>query len=122
MVTMWLSRIGYWLTHCLFEPKAGEAVPLEQWVLDRLPEDYRLAVWLHFCEGMTYSELADALAVSEAGARGRLREGVRLFQDYLARLAIATPAPVAVMALGGGGSSLAPRRLLKNLKEIVRMV
>ena len=89
--------------------------------MDRLPVDYRLAVWLHLCEGMSSSEVAETLAVSEAGARGRLREGLKLFQSYLARLGIATPAPAVVLALGGGQASVAHKRLLKNLGDVVRM-
>ena len=52
--------------------------------LDRLPEEYRLAVSLCEVEGLSYSEAAEALDVPVGTVRSRLFRGRRALRDKLA--------------------------------------
>ena len=52
--------------------------------LDKLPEEYRLAVALCDAEGLSYQEAADALEVPVGTIRSRLFRGRRILRDRLA--------------------------------------
>lgn len=54
--------------------------------LDRMPEEYRLAVALCDVEEMTYEEAADALGVPVGTVRSRLFRGRRILRDKVAPL------------------------------------
>jgi len=62
-----------------------------------LPEHYRLPVWLHYCEGLSSPEVADALSLSENTVRSQLSRGVEEL-----RLALSSSGPaltgIAVLA------------------------
>ncbi|MCW8133970.1 MAG: sigma-70 family RNA polymerase sigma factor, partial [Planctomycetota bacterium] len=44
--------------------------------LERLPEHYRLPVWLHYIEGLTSVEVGKALGISENTVRSQIRRGL----------------------------------------------
>jgi RNA polymerase sigma-70 factor, ECF subfamily len=52
--------------------------------LDKLPEEYRLAVSLCDSEGLSYQEAADALEVPVGTVRSRLFRGRRILRERLA--------------------------------------
>jgi RNA polymerase sigma-70 factor (ECF subfamily) len=54
--------------------------------VDRLPEEYRLAIALCDVEGLTYDEAAAALDVPVGTVRSRLFRGRRILRSRLARL------------------------------------
>ena len=49
-----------------------------------LPEHYRLPVWLHYCEGLSSPEVADALSLSENTVRSQLSRGVEELRSAMA--------------------------------------
>jgi RNA polymerase sigma-70 factor, ECF subfamily len=52
--------------------------------VQELPEHYRLPVWLHYCEGLSSPEVADALSLSENTVRSQLSRGVEELRSALA--------------------------------------
>jgi len=121
MGRIWLKMVSRAVTQWFPWGGIEQAMPLEQWLLDRLPEAYRLAVWLHCCEGMTCSEVADTLSITEPSVQGRVREGLKYFQNNLTSLGVVTPVTSVVSVLAGADDGVAPYRLLKNLGEVARM-
>ena len=51
--------------------------------LERLPEHERLPLWLHAVEGMTYREIALALARREGTVRSQVARGLKRLRDLL---------------------------------------
>lgn len=75
-----LSEEGYWVNidHQLIHSEILV-------VVDRLPEEYRLAVVLCDIEGMTRQDAASALEISEGTINSRLHRGRNLLRAQLAR-------------------------------------
>jgi RNA polymerase sigma-70 factor (ECF subfamily) len=64
--------------------EATETLPDDvQAALRRLPEDFRTAVVLCDVVGLSYEEIADALAVPVGTVRSRIHRGRRLLRDAL---------------------------------------
>jgi len=49
----------------------------------RLPEHYRLPVWLHYVEGLSYQEAASALTAKEKTVREQARRGIEQIREAL---------------------------------------
>ncbi len=64
-------------------------------VLDKLPEKYRLPVWLHHHEGMAFQAIARTLRLSEGTVRSQASRGLAMLRQTLARSGMA----VSSMAL-----------------------
>jgi RNA polymerase sigma-70 factor (ECF subfamily) len=75
-----LSEDGFWLQ---IDHQLVHAEILT--VVDKLPEEYRLAVVLCDIEGMTRQEAAISLEISEGTINSRLHRGRNLLRAQLAR-------------------------------------
>jgi RNA polymerase sigma-70 factor (ECF subfamily) len=54
-----------------------------QKVLDRLPEEFRMAVMLNFVEGFSYQEIAEILGIELGTVKSRLHRGRKMLQQGL---------------------------------------
>ena len=99
----------------------GRNEPLEQTLLDRLPEAYRLPMWLHFGEGLSFSDIAEILSVGERSVPAQLREGMELYRRHLERAGATTPAATAVRRLSAARASHAPKRLQRKIRRLVEL-
>jgi RNA polymerase sigma-70 factor (ECF subfamily) len=54
-----------------------------QKMLDRLPEEFRMAVMLNFVEGFSYQEIAEILGIELGTVKSRLHRGRRMLQQGL---------------------------------------
>ncbi len=88
--------------------------------LDRLPEHYRLPVWLHCAENMTLDEVAEVLSIPEKMARGRMMRGLEILADAFRRYGPQTPVHDMRQALFPLTQAPAPVRLRKNIEQLVR--
>jgi RNA polymerase sigma factor (sigma-70 family) len=74
--------------------------------LHRLPDRYRLPLWLVFWQGLTQDEAARRLGCSPGSVKGRLERGRRHLADRLRRRGLAPPAvllaPLALAAVPAG--------------------
>ena len=64
----------------LFDKLYGDEV---QKALDRLPEEFKMAVLLNFVEGFSYQEIAEILGVELGTVKSRLHRGRKLLQKSL---------------------------------------
>jgi RNA polymerase sigma-70 factor (ECF subfamily) len=78
-----------------------------------LPEHYRLPVWLHYCEGLSSPEVADALSLSENTVRSQLSRGVEEL-----RLALSTSSLAIVAALASAAVESAPASLTASISGL----
>jgi RNA polymerase sigma-70 factor (ECF subfamily) len=83
-----------------------------------LPEHYRLPVWLHYCEGLSSPEVADALSLSENTVRSQLSRGVEELRLALAGTGLATTAVAVVGALASAAVESAPASLTSSLSGL----
>ena len=49
--------------------------------LQRVPEDQRAVMVLHYVEGLKYREIAEVLSISEEAVRKRVARGSEVFRD-----------------------------------------
>ena len=80
-----------------------------------LPEHYRLPVWLHYCEGLSSPEVADALSLSENTVRSQLSRGVEELRSALATSGLAVTAVTLVGTLAAAATESAPATLTASL-------
>ncbi len=83
-----------------------------------LPEHYRLPVWLHYCEGLSSPEVADALSLSENTVRSQLSRGVEELRSALATSGLAVSAVALVGSLAAAATESAPATLTASLPAL----
>ena len=83
-----------------------------------LPEHYRLPVWLHYCEGLSSPEVADALSLSENTVRSQLSRGVEELRTALATSGLALTAVSLVGTLATAATESAPATLTSSLSGL----
>jgi len=79
-----------------------------------LPEHYRLPVWLHYCEGLSSPEVADALSLSENTVRSQLSRGVEELRSALATSGMALTPVALVGMLAGVADGVLGRAVLRR--------
>ena len=101
---------------------SGEVAPDDRATKDavrhavqELPEHYRLPVWLHYCEGLSSPEVADALSLSENTVRSQLSRGVEELRTALATSGLAISSVALVGALAAMATESAPATLTASL-------
>src|SRR6185503_15627186 len=101
---------------------SGEVAPEDRALQDAvrhavqdLPEHYRLPVWLHYCEGLSSPEVADALSLSENTVRSQLSRGVEELRSALSTSGMAVTALSLVGALATAATESAPATLTASL-------
>ncbi len=82
--------------------------------VQKLPDHYRAPVWLHYCEGLSSGEVAQALSLSENTVRSQLSRGVEQLREALV---VGTPALLA--ALAGAAVESAPATLTASISTLV---
>src|SRR6185295_7114947 len=92
-----------------------EAVRL---AVQELPEHYRLPVWLHYCEGLSSPEVADALSLSENTVRSQLSRGVEELRLALSTSGLAITAAALVGTLATTATESAPATLTASLSGL----
>ena len=88
--------------------------------LDRLPEHYRLPVWLHCAENMPLEEVAEVLSISEKMACGRMMRGLEILAKSFRRYGESAPFLDVRKALFPLTQAPAPVRLRKKIELLVR--
>src|SRR6185295_5034886 len=83
-----------------------------------LPEHYRLPVWLHYCEGLSSPEVADALSLSENTVRSQLSRGVEELRSALATTGMALTPVALVGTLAVVAVESAPATLTSSLSGL----
>ncbi|HVR87398.1 MAG TPA: sigma-70 family RNA polymerase sigma factor [Planctomycetota bacterium] len=83
-----------------------------------LPEHYRLPVWLHYCEGLSSPEVADALSLSENTVRSQLSRGVEELRLTLSASGLSVTAVAVVGALASAAVESAPASLTSSLSGL----
>ena len=83
-----------------------------------LPEHYRLPVWLHYCEGLSSPEVADALSLSENTVRSQLSRGVEELRLVLSTSGLSVTAVAVVGALASAAVESAPASLTSSLSGL----
>jgi RNA polymerase sigma-70 factor (ECF subfamily) len=86
--------------------------------VQELPEHYRLPVWLHYCEGLSSPEVADALSLSENTVRSQLSRGVEELRSALATSGLALTSAALVGALAATATESAPATLTASLSGL----
>jgi hypothetical protein len=101
---------------------SGEVAPDDRALQDAvrhavqdLPEHYRLPVWLHYCEGLSSPEVADALSLSENTVRSQLSRGVEELRSALATTGMALTPVALVGTLAVVAVESAPATLTSSL-------
>src|SRR6185295_15276050 len=92
-----------------------EAVRL---AVQELPEHYRLPVWLHYCEGLSSPEVADALSLSENTVRSQLSRGVEELRMALSSSGLAVTGVAVVGAFATAAVESAPASLTSSLSGL----
>lgn len=90
-------------------------------VLDSLPEEPRLALWLSSEGQLGSEEIAGILSVSEARLRARVGEGMRELLGALVERGIITDEASVRILLGGMMKQPAPASLIQRIDAIVRL-
>jgi RNA polymerase sigma-70 factor (ECF subfamily) len=103
----------------------GEVLPDDRALRDALrtavhglPDHYRVPVWLHYCEGLSSPEVADALSLSENTVRSQLSRGVEELRSALATSGLALTAAALVGALATAATESAPATLTASLSGL----
>jgi hypothetical protein len=86
--------------------------------VQELPEHYRLPVWLHYCEGLSSPEVADALSLSENTVRSQLSRGVEELRSALATSGLSITSAALTGALAATATESAPATLTASLSGI----
>ena len=94
-------------------PAATETREAVRAAVQDLPDHYRAPVWLHYCEGLSSGEVAQALSLPENTVRSQLSRGVEQLREALA---VSTPALLA--ALAGAAFESAPATLTSSLSTL----
>jgi RNA polymerase sigma-70 factor, ECF subfamily len=104
---------------------SGEVAPDDRALQDAvrhavqdLPEHYRLPVWLHYCEGLSSPEVADALSLSENTVRSQLSRGVEELRTALVTSGMAVTSVALVGTLATAATESAPATLTSSLSGL----
>ncbi len=68
--------------------------------LARLPEQLRITLTLYYLEGKTQAEVGRILGITDRATAHRLKRGIRLLRDRLARRGVSVAAGILVAVLG----------------------
>ncbi|MBA4388696.1 MAG: hypothetical protein C0404_11995 [Verrucomicrobia bacterium] len=95
----------------------AELVKLE---LDRLPELYRLPIWLHHCEGMTLPEVSKTLSISENTVRSQTTRGMAMLRKRLGQAGVGASEGAIMGVFPLLMAESASRALITSVADIVR--
>ena len=87
--------------------------------VEALPERYRLAVSMHFLEGMTFREVACALSLSEDAVAQQASRGIEQVRQSLAAAGFTASAIAIPELLVSSGSVTAPAALTASFKTMI---
>lgn len=99
-------------------PEDGATRDAVRQAVQDLPEHYRLPVWLHYCEGLSSPEVADALSLSENTVRSQLSRGVEELRSALATSGLSLTGAALVGALATTATESAPASLTASLSGL----
>lgn len=86
--------------------------------VDALDDRYRLPVLLHYVEGLSTQETAEALGISRTAVTTRLSRAVGKLRDHLKREGVVVAAPALAALLPGEGAQAAPASLAARLESL----
>jgi RNA polymerase sigma factor (sigma-70 family) len=82
--------------------------------LDRLPERYRVPLWLVYWQGVSHADAARQLGLSAGALHGRLERGRRRLADRLRGRGFAPDGAERVVLMAGSGAVAVPANLLTH--------
>lgn len=106
------------------EPAGGLDVDLKQRTseimeeLDYLPEQYRMAIWLRYYEGLSEKAAAETLGVSEKNLNNSVYRGMTRLRQRLAARGVAATVGGLALAMPGIGFESAPAALATKVAGI----
>ena len=68
-----------------------ELSPIVDEVLNKLPEQLRLPIVMHYLEGSTQSEIADSMGVNQSTISRRLNDGIERLRNEFRRMGVVVP-------------------------------
>jgi RNA polymerase sigma factor (sigma-70 family) len=87
--------------------------------LEQLPERYRLPVFLRYIAGLSYSEVASALSLSEDAVRKQTSRGIESIREALVTAGFAASGAVIPEVLRGATLSPAPAALTASFNGLI---
>jgi RNA polymerase sigma factor (sigma-70 family) len=99
----------------------GEALPLLDWELSRLPDKYRVPVVLCELEGRPRKEVAEQLGIPEGTLSSRLAYARKRLADRLARRGVALSGAAVGLLLSRAALSPVPVALLLSTAKAARV-
>jgi RNA polymerase sigma-70 factor (ECF subfamily) len=88
--------------------------------LEALPDRYRLPIWMHHGEGMSFDEIAEVLSLPEGTLRSQVSRGLEMLRENLGRAGVSVQAAALVGILPSLSAESAPAGLAGGISEIVR--
>lgn len=88
-------------------------------VLDDLPEHYREALWMHYCQGLSVKDAASALEMPEKTFRNTVGYGLRKLKQKLEEKGVSATVASVVAALPCLPSEAAPVSLLNQIGGLI---
>jgi RNA polymerase sigma-70 factor (ECF subfamily) len=98
--------------------READLIELVRRAMEGIPEHYRLPVWMHHYEGMSFGEVGMALSVPEGRARTYASRGVEMLRRDLARAGASVAAVSIVQSLSAIPVEAAPLSLVEGLKAL----
>lgn len=100
------------------QPAADERAEMALKSVQQLEERYRLPVWLHFVEGLTFAEIAASLEISEVNARKLSSRGIELLHVMLNKRGATVALGTVPAVLAGLMLEQAPATLVAGVHQI----
>ena len=91
-------------------------------MLERLPDRYRMPLWLHHHEGMAFRDVAAILSVSEVTLRTHVKRGLDMLRDSLARAGVSLPVTSMLATFPSMPVETAPASLVGSISDIIHGV
>ena len=95
-----------------------ELAPVVDQVLAELPEHIRAPVLMHYLEGATQGEIANALGVHQSTVSRRLSDGIEFLRKRLRSAGIVAPATMLVACLTSQTAMAAPSSFAASMGKI----
>ncbi|MCX7804385.1 MAG: sigma-70 family RNA polymerase sigma factor, partial [Planctomycetota bacterium] len=86
--------------------------------LGQLGEDYRLPIFLHYEQGLSYAEVATVLQMPEGTVATNIRRGLGKLRDLMARAGYSGAVPAMVAALQQAPETSVPASLTAFIKNL----
>ena len=95
-----------------------ELSPIVDEVLNKLPEQLRLPIVMHYLEGSTQSEIADSLGVNQSTISRRLNDGIERLRNEFRRMGVIVPITTLLSCFNASSDVAASPGLEASISKI----